>query len=355
MYNAYIPSFIISWLNHSYVLALLCITAGFILRVVFRKVVDRRLSKIAGITRNTFDDHILEASRGPGGMLLVLLGFMAAERFVTLPTEPYDLPTVYRRVMEFMVIIDSAWFSFNLIDALVKAFYETGEDNGMEIDVPVMSFIQKALKSAVVIVAVLLFISNLGYSISSVLAGLGVGGLAVALAAQDMLSNFFGSIMIFADKPFRVNDYVEVSGITGTVESVGLRSTKIRTWNGSLVSIPNKEVANSAVDNQTSRPGRRVDITVGVTYDTTADRMEEALSRLERMIGEHPDVDSDSVLVRFKEFGASSLDIMVSYFTSPVWREKLRVQQEINLLVMRELEDMGLEIAFPSTTVYLKK
>jgi MscS family membrane protein len=195
----------------------------------------------------------------------------------------------------------------------------------------------------------------LGYNISSILAGLGVGGLAVALALQDTLANFFGSVFIFMDRPFMVGDMVEIEGTQGTVEQIGFRSTRIRTWPATLVSIPNKTVASTKIDNWSKMPKRRVFQTVGVTYETSADQMEEAVAAVRGILENDDGVDQDYIVVRFTDFGASSLDILVYYFTRSVaYDEHLATKERVNLAIMRALRGMGLSIAFPTTTVYFE-
>jgi len=195
----------------------------------------------------------------------------------------------------------------------------------------------------------------LGYSVSSLLAGLGIGGLAVALALQDTLSNFFGSIFIFVDRPFRVGDMVRIDDVEGTVEEIGFRSTRIRTWPATLVSIPNKTVAESVVDNWSKMPKRRVFQTVGVTYETSADQMERAVAAIRKILEDDAGVDPEFLVVRFEDFGASSLDIRVAYFTKATdYAGYLETRERVNLAIMRALEQLGLSIAFPTHTVYFE-
>jgi len=196
----------------------------------------------------------------------------------------------------------------------------------------------------------------LGYNVSSLLAGLGIGGLAVALALQDTLSNFFGSVFIFLDRPFMVGDWVKIGDIEGIVEDIGFRSTRIRTWLKTLVSIPNKNVANATIDNWSRMPRRRVFQTIGVTYETTADQMEQAVKEIKKIIENDPGVDKDFIVVKFSEFGDSSLNITVIYFTiDTTLAGHLETKERINLAIMRKLLDLGLSIAFPTMSIYLEK
>ena len=177
----------------------------------------------------------------------------------------------------------------------------------------------------------------------------------MALALQDTLSNFFGSVFIFLDRPFVVGDLVKIGDVEGTVEDVGFRSTRIRTYPATLVSIPNKTIANAAIDNLSKRPKRRVMQTIGVTYDTTAAQMELAVAAIKAIIEKDDGVDKDVIAVKFSEFGDSSLDIMVIYFTMDVsFEEHFATRERINLAIMRKLEEHGLSTAFPTRSVYIE-
>jgi MscS family membrane protein len=198
-------------------------------------------------------------------------------------------------------------------------------------------------------------IQNLGYSISGLLASLGIGGLAVALAAKDTLSNIFGSFMIILDRPFHIGDWVKAGDMEGVVEEVGFRSTKIRTFAKTLITVPNNIIANLAIDNFSRMPNRRIKLNVGVTYETSPAQMRRAVSLIREMLTNHPAIQQDFFLVNFTDFGASSLDIMVYCFTTTtVWGEYLDARENVCLKIMDILEELGLEIAFPSRSVYLR-
>jgi len=191
--------------------------------------------------------------------------------------------------------------------------------------------------------------------VTGLVAGLGVGGLAVALAFQDTLGNFFGSIFILLDRPFAVGDWIKVGDVEGIVEDIGFRSTRIRTFPKTVVSVPNKTVASTTVDNWSKMPKRRVRQTVGVTYETTPEQMEHAVAAIREIVQNDEGVDKEYIVVRFTEFGDSSLNILVYYFTTAVgFADHAATRERINLAIMRTLENLGLSIAFPTHTVYLE-
>jgi MscS family membrane protein len=195
----------------------------------------------------------------------------------------------------------------------------------------------------------------LNVNIAALVTGLGIGGLALAMASKESLENLLGSFTIFFDQPFTVGDIVTVGLITGTVEKVGLRSTQIRTFDKSLVSIPNKKMIDAELDNLGLRPVRRVKFNVGLTYETSIDQIKAIVADIQQVIDLH-EKTNDETEVRFQEFGSSSLDIMVLYFVnSPEWEDLIDVKEEINYKIMEIIKKHNSNFAFPSTTVYLQK
>lgn len=238
----------------------------------------------------------------------------------------------------------------------IDVFAETMMGLAKRRDMAVHGFIpliQKATRTFLLIVAVILVVQNLGYSVSSLLAGLGIGGLAVALAAQETLGNFFGSVSLVADRPFRVGDWIQVgSKVDGDVEEIGLRSTKVRTWSKSLMSIPNKVLANEIIENWSKMPKRRVKQYIGVTYSTPADAMHDLVEDIKELLREDEGVQQDFILVNFTDFGDSSLQILVYYFTSTTaWLAHMDIRQRINIKIMKAVEARGASMAFPTRSL----
>jgi MscS family membrane protein len=197
-------------------------------------------------------------------------------------------------------------------------------------------------------------LSAFGYPVATLLAGLGIGGLAVAFGAQKTVENLFGSVSLAADQPFRVGDFVKVEDFVGNVESIGLRSTRFRTLDRTLISIPNGHVADMRLESFTARDRMRLATTIGVEYGTTHAQMVQVLEGFERVLREHPKIWPDAVVVRFKEFGASSLDIeIMAWFQVPQWSDFQLCRQEVLLGFMKVVEDAGTAFAFPTRTVHL--
>ena len=216
------------------------------------------------------------------------------------------------------------------------------------------NFLISGIRVVVFLVAAVSILTPWVGNLSGLIAGLGISSLAVALAAQDSLSNFFGSISIMLDKPFDVGDYIVVSGDQqGTVEHVGLRSTRIRQLSGSLVSVPNASLANSVIYNETKRRERRVNFTVGLEYRTPAQNMDQFIQAVETLLTADPDVIDDSVKVWFDAYADSSLNVGIIYRTSQAaYYDMLTVKDRVNHGILRAAKDTGVSFAFPSVSVY---
>ena len=335
--------------------AFIFILLGLVAHKISDYVIYKHVLPVLRRTRVRFDNLVVEAAAKPLGWLLFLAGLALAVWVLRLPTEPTNVKRFAFGVLKVLLVADLLWFLFRFVDVIGIYLAHLAGRTDSSLDDQLVPLVRKALKVTVALLMGVWVVQLLGYSITSLLAGLGVGGLAVALALQDTLANFFGSVFIFMDRPFMVGDMVEIEGTQGTVEQIGFRSTRIRTWPATLVSIPNKTVASTKIDNWSKMPKRRVFHTVGVTYETTADEMERAVAAVREILENDEGVDQDYIVVRFTEFGASSLDILVYYFTRSVaYAEHLETRERVNLAIMRALRGMGLSIAFPTRTVYFE-
>jgi len=306
-------------------------------------------------TATGYDDQLMKSLQKPAELLVVIAGLFFVVQILKLPVDPIDVRRFAYAVLKVMLTFVAAWALFNMVDLLETYLGRWVSKTESTLDDHLLPFIRKCLRFFIVFMAVIMAIQNLGYSISGLLASLGIGGLAVALAAKDTLSNIFGSIMIILDRPFHIGDWIKAGQMEGIVEEVGFRSTKIRTFEKTLISVPNSVIAHESINNYSRMPKRRIKLTVGVTYETSPHAMREAVRRIRSMLEAHPAIEQEFMLVNFTDFGASSLDILVYCFTvTTVWAEYLDARQDVCLKIMDVLEDLGLEIAFPSRSIYLR-
>jgi MscS family membrane protein len=204
-------------------------------------------------------------------------------------------------------------------------------------------------------VGLLVALQNLHVNVTGLIAGVSIAGAGFAFASQDTLANIFGAVVILLDKPFRVGDWIVAGSEEGVVEEIGFWSTRIRTFAKTQITIPNRQLAGTAINNWSRMPIRRVKMNVGVSYEANAEQMERIVQRIRDVLRSDERIHQDFFLVNFHEFGESSLDIFLYYFTVTTdWAEYMQVRQDMNVAIMREIEEAGLEIAYPTRTVYLR-
>ena len=219
----------------------------------------------------------------------------------------------------------------------------------------IFSILDKIIKFLIVFIIVASFLQSHGYSLTSLIAGFGITGLAVGFAAQSTIAAMFGTLGILSDKVFKIGDYIRINNMEGTVESISLRSTKIRSLENFLVTIPNDVVANNIVENITRAHKRRIDITVGITYDTSDEKIERALEILKYVAEVHPDVYSDYI-ANVSELDSSSINLrLIAYAKTRVYSEFVRIKGEVLQDIIKQFRAENIEFAFPSQTVYMGK
>lgn len=333
--------------------AFLAVLVGFVGRHVIRFVLERA-KRVTARSRTRLDDIFIDALRMPAGWASILAGIWVATQILPLPVEPVNIRMFIGALAKGTSMLLLVWFAIRLTDRVCIYWSEQAQLTNSKLDDQAIPIIQGTSKVFLVLVGGALFLQNLGYSVGSLIAGLGLGGAALALASKDTLSNLFGAIVIFWDRPFEVGDWVDLEGVEGTVEEVGLRTTRIRTFANSLVTLPNMKLTTASINNWSKMQKRRIKMTIGVTYDSSPGRMEAGVKAIQDIIGNSPDFHHDFYLVRFNAFGPSSLDIFVYCFTvTTVWAEFLEVQEQFLLEIMRRFEALELSFAFPTQTLHV--
>ncbi len=336
------------------IIAFVILFLALLLKRVIAHLFTKIIFKAAQKTSTKMDDILLQQLNKPAEFLVVIIGLYIAIEILQLPKQPTDLDHLARNGLQVLLTFNLAWFSYNMVALVEHWLSYWAEATESALDDHLVPFVRKSLRVFIVFLAILFLVQNLGYSVSGLLASLGLGGLAVALAAKDSLSNIFGSLMILLDRPFTIGDWIKAGAMEGVIEDIGFRSTRIRTFSKTLITVPNSVLMNMSIDNFSQMPKRRIKLTVGVTYDTSPAQMRQAVAAIKQMLREHPAIHQDFFLVNFTDFGASSLDIMVYCFTtSTVWGEYLDAREDVCLKIMETLEELGLEVAFPSQTLYL--
>ena len=263
---------------------------------------------------------------------------------------------IISKTFNFLLLIIIFWIINRVIDFIGFKLKNRASETESKVDDQVIPFAVDMAKVITVILGVVMILGNVfNVNIAALVTGLGIGGVAFALASKESLENLLGSFTIFFDKPFTVGDIVTLGGVTGVVEKVGFRSTRIRTFDKSVVTVPNKNIISSELDNLGARPVRRVKFNIGLTYDSSVNNIKAIVNDIQDLIDKHPDTNNDGK-VRFLNFGPSSLDIMVLYYVnSPDWEVLINTQEKINYSIIDIVSKHKCDFAFPSTSVYIEK
>lgn len=333
-----------------YVIAALFLVGALLLRRALTSIVFRILRKLAAKTESTLDDKLFPAIEEPASTFVMVVGIFSALKVLKLSSAT-DAAVGYGSTVAFSLVL--FWGLIRAFNAVLDHMQEVATEKQLGV-AAFMPWIKKSLMAVFVVFGVLLTVQSLGYNVSTILQGLGIGGLAFALAAQDTIANLFGSIVVAIDQPFKIGEAIKVGGNVGTVEDIGLRSTKVRLLDKSLVVMPNKMVASESIINLSRFTGRRVEQTFGLTYATTPDQMEAIVREIRRLIEAEPEVDATAVHVYFRDYGPSSLDIWSVYVVKdPDLAKHLALRQRLNLAIMRAVAAHGLEFAYPTQTLHV--
>ncbi|MDG5789507.1 mechanosensitive ion channel family protein [Evansella sp. AB-P1] len=324
---------------------------------VFRKIFTTYIFKlILRMSRKVPTDlitNVLLSFEKPIRVFFTFIGFYVA--FVYLPfPERFDEPAIL--ILRSFIIFLIASGLYNLSATSSSLLLKVGSRFNLEVDDILLPFISKLLRFAIIAMAISIVLNEWDYNVSGFIAGLGLGGLAFALAAQDSLGNFFGGVVIITEKPFSIGDWIKTPSVEGTVEDITFRSTKIRTFAQAIVTVPNSTLANEPITNWTQMGKRQISFNLGVTYSTPREKVERCVRRIDDMLRNHDDIDQELIMVRFNEFNDSSLDIFLYFFTkTTAWVEYLKVKENVNLRIMTILQEEGVSVAFPSRSIYLEK
>lgn len=333
-------------------IAIFCwILLGFILRLLFEFIFETYIRRITAKTKTNWDDQLIHEIEKPLSFLFMMGFYWATYTNLQLSvTVNYYLALT----LEVAVSASFVWLLYNLVNLLSGYLTELTSKTESKLDDQLVPLLRKTLKVFVVILGIIFILQNNGVNVTSLLAGLGLGGLAFALAARDTLANFFGSITIFMDKPFQVGDLIKTSNAEGVVEEIGFRSTRLRTLYNSVISVPNSNLAVTEVDNLGLRKFRRLKMTLNLTYSTTPQQMEAFVEGIKAMIKANKYIKQDLYEVHFNEYGAHSLDVLVYlFFDVPGWSEELQQRHNFLLEIMRLAEEIGVEFAFPTQTLHI--
>ncbi|MBC6955169.1 MAG: mechanosensitive ion channel family protein [Chloroflexi bacterium] len=336
------------------VLRVLAVVIVIILIYLSRRLVTFAVlapfKRLAGRTHSQTPEKLAGIVGGPVRLLLIAAALLVTARIVVPGDAVFN--GLAQSISRIFILIAVLMLVYRSVDIILPTSAQLASLTGIVIQDRLLPFIRVGLKIFIVAIGGVIILQEFGYDVTGLIAGLGVGGLALSLAAQDTVANLFGFASIIGDSPFSLGDYIRTPDVEGTVEHVGVRSTRVRQSDETLITIPNNVLANSAISNFSRMPRRRIDFTVGVTYRTTAAQMRVLLDRLRTLLKAWPSADPSTVQVYFSKFNDSSLDILVRcYVRKLTWDEMMTENEAIMLNVMEIVEELGLSIAFPTRSL----
>lgn len=332
----------------SWLIALGAIVLSALLGRVVYWIFSRTIRAFTSKTKTRLDDIIIDMIEEPVVFALVATGIWFSLKSLVLPD---GVNTAIGNAYQVLVSIIVGWMLARLFDAVYKEYMlPWAEKTDNDLDDQLLPIVSKGVKMVIWVMAIVIGLNNAGYDVGAVVAGLGIGGLAMAMAAKDTVSNVFGGFTIFTDQPFKMNDRVKVAGYDGVVTEIGVRSTRLRTLEGRMVTIPNATFADSAVENVSREPSRKIVLNLGLTYDTTPEQMQAAMDTLKEINEANPHTEEKTVIA-FNGFGDFAMNIMFIYYIRS-GEAIADTQTEINMAILGRFNEQGLEFAFPTQTLY---
>lgn len=336
----------------SIVISIGVIVIFMMLRKIFTNIVIKRIRYFTDKTENKFDDKLLVAVKEPLKFVFVILGFYIATNIVYL--EP-TIADIGKRIVTSLITFTLFWTLYRCIDPLSYVLEKISTVFGSATQ-DLKGLTIKVAKTLIFIFGAAAILDEWGINVTGFLASLGIVGMAVALAAKDFVANLFGSLTIFLDKTFKKGDWIMTPHVEGTVEEIGLRATKIRTFADAEETIPNATLANHAMTNWSRMNKRRIKMRIGLEYSTSRAQVQKILKDLQDFISNHEEIHQNSTqLIHLVEFNDSSIDILLYYFTKTTnWAKWMEVREENMLEFMRIVEENGSAFAFPSRSLYIE-
>jgi len=332
------------------IVATLLLAIILLMRKFFTKIALSFLQRLAKRTKTYYDDRVISALKSPIRFAFVII---ALHLFFLLTFKETDF---IRKILDTMIVYTLFWAILAIAEALRGLTYAATEKFNPDLSREMGNFVLTIIKIIIGGIGLAAILTVWGINVTGLIASLGLGGLAFALAAKDTASNLFGSFALLADKSIRIGEWVKVGGVEGVVEDVGMRTTKIRSFQKTLITVPNQLVANQPIENFSRRGIRRIKMHIGLTYGTTSEQIVQIKHDIEQMLRSHEGISQkDSLMVYFDSFGDSSLNIFIYTFTATAnWAKYLEIREDIHIKIMQIVEANGSGFAFPSQSIYVE-
>lgn len=337
-----------------WLISLAIIVGALILNKIIILINKHFIQKITAKTKNRLDDILFKMLQAPVLLGIILVAIWFAARRLELGTH---IESTILKAYKVLTVINITWFVARLANALLEEYLapKAADKNTLKyLDNHLMSILRRAVLAVIWSFGVVMALNNVGVDVGTLIAGLSIGGLAFALAAQDTIKNIYGGFTIFTDRPFRIGDRIKVDSFDGFVEEIGIRSTRIRTLEKRLVTIPNYKLVEASVENISEEPMRRVLMKLALTYSTTPEKMNEAMSILRDIPNRVNNVFEKDIVVAFTDFTDFSLVITFIYFIQRD-ADVMETPSQVNTEILRAFNAAGLQFAYPTQTIHIEK
>lgn len=320
-------------------------------RKIFTKYIFQIILRLSKKTPTQIFSHVLLSFEKPVRWLFVIIGIYVAVRY--FPYIDHTNP-MFMKLIRASVIILLSWGLYNVSSASSAIFHKLNEKTSIEIDQLLIPILSKAIRFVIIAISITIIAQEFEYDVNGFIAGLGLGGLAIALAAQDAVKNLFGGFVIITEKPFSIGDWIMTPSVEGTVENITFRSTLVRTFAQALVTVPNSVLANETITNWSKMGKRRITFNLRITYDTPKEKVDKVAKRIKDYLRNNPAIHQETIFVTFDTFNESSLDLFLYFFTkTTVWGEYLDIKHEVNLKIMEILEEEEVRVALPARSLHV--
>ncbi|HOF98814.1 MAG TPA: mechanosensitive ion channel family protein [Paludibacteraceae bacterium] len=334
-------------------ISLLIIVGAFLLNKGISLLNKNVIQKITAKSKNRLDDLLVKTLEAPILLGIALIAVWVAARRLDLGTQ---VDQGFYRAYQILTVLNITWFLVKLTGALINEYllpHSKEEEDNKRLDESMVRILRRISVGIIWAIGIVMALNNAGVNVGALLASLGIGGLAVALAAQDTLKNFLGGLTIFMDRPFRIGDRIVTGAYDGFVEDVGIRSTRIRNFDRRIISIPNYKIVDAAIENISIEPMRRVVLKIGLTYNTPPEKMKEAITILKNIPQKVDEVFPDEIYAYFTDFSDSALTITFIYFIKKE-ANVMETPSKVNMNILEDFNAAGLNFAFPTRTVYIE-
>ena len=339
---------------HDWLISILIIVGAILLNKCIDLLNKHVIQKLTAKTKNRLDDILFKMLEAPVLLGIALAAIWFAARRLELGT---PVETVILKAYRVLTVINITWFIVRFVNALLEEYLApkaADQNSHKHLDIHLLSILRRAVLTVIWSLGIVMALNNVGVNVGTLIAGLSIGGLAFALAAQDTIKNVYGGFTILTDRPFRIGDRIKVDGFDGFVENIGIRSTRLRTLEKRMVTIPNFKLVEASVENISEEPKRRILMKLGLTYNTAPEKMDQAMSILKNIPNIIAEVDPKDITVAFTDFTDYSLVITFVYFIlKPA--DVMEIPSRVNSEILRSFNAAGLQFAFPTQTIYMEK